>query len=113
MSRDQGAYVADMLEACERVCAYVTGTTHDSLKTENGRCRASQSRGAGRGCQARLGGDTRALPSDPVACDHRLSGRLIHDYFGVDLDIVCDVAFVKVPTLRDELRALLRTIDEA
>ena len=27
---------------------------------------------------------------------------LIHDYFGVDVDIVCDVAFVKLPAVREE-----------
>ena len=32
---------------------------------------------------------------------------VIHDYFGVDLDIVCDVALVKVPTLQSSLERLL------
>jgi uncharacterized protein with HEPN domain len=38
---------------------------------------------------------------------------LIHDYFGVDLDIVCDVALVKVPGLRVALGDLLRLLDAA
>lgn len=33
--------------------------------------------------------------------------RLIHDYFGVDLDIVWDVLVHKIPALRDELRRVL------
>jgi uncharacterized protein with HEPN domain len=36
---------------------------------------------------------------------------LIHDYFGVDLDIVCDVALVKVPDLKLALDDLLRRLD--
>jgi uncharacterized protein with HEPN domain len=36
---------------------------------------------------------------------------LIHDYFGIDLDVVCDVAIVKVPGLRADLAALLRLLD--
>jgi uncharacterized protein with HEPN domain len=36
---------------------------------------------------------------------------LIHDYFGIDVDIVCDVALVKVPSLHAELRELLRQLD--
>ena len=36
---------------------------------------------------------------------------LIHDYFGVDLDIVCDVALVKVPSLHVALGDLLRQLD--
>jgi uncharacterized protein with HEPN domain len=36
---------------------------------------------------------------------------LIHDYFGIDLDIVCDVALVKVPSLHVDLVELLRQLD--
>jgi uncharacterized protein with HEPN domain len=36
---------------------------------------------------------------------------LIHDYFGIDLDIVCDVAPVKVPSLHVALRDLLGQLD--
>lgn len=32
---------------------------------------------------------------------------VIHDYFGVDIDIVCDVAFNHVPSLRPRLAGLL------
>jgi uncharacterized protein with HEPN domain len=38
---------------------------------------------------------------------------LIHDYFGVDLDIVCDVALAKVPLLHATLEALLAELDAA
>ncbi len=34
--------------------------------------------------------------------------RLVHDYLGVDYEIVWDVARAKAPELRDHLRALLR-----
>jgi uncharacterized protein with HEPN domain len=36
---------------------------------------------------------------------------LIHDYFGVDLDIVCDVALVKAPALHVTLTELLLLLD--
>ncbi|HYH46927.1 MAG TPA: DUF86 domain-containing protein [Thermoanaerobaculia bacterium] len=35
--------------------------------------------------------------------------RLIHDYFGVDFDIVWDAVRTKVPPLQAELEALLRS----
>ncbi len=38
---------------------------------------------------------------------------LIHDYFGIDLDIVCDVALVKVPSLHAVLAELLKQLDSA
>jgi uncharacterized protein with HEPN domain len=37
----------------------------------------------------------------------RMRDRLIHDYFGVDLDIVWDVLQTKVPALRDAVREIL------
>jgi len=37
----------------------------------------------------------------------RIRGRLIHDYFGVDLDIVWDVLQSKVPALSDAVREIL------
>lgn len=37
----------------------------------------------------------------------RMRDRLIHDYFGVDLDIVWDVLQTKIVILRDEVRGML------
>lgn len=38
---------------------------------------------------------------------------LIHDYFGVDLDIVSDVALVKIPGLHELLTELLAVLDRS
>ena len=35
--------------------------------------------------------------------------RLIHDYFGVDLDLVCDVLKHKIPALRSQVEHILGT----
>ena len=34
--------------------------------------------------------------------------RLIHDYFGVDFELVWDVVQTRVPTLRDQIASLLK-----
>ena len=36
--------------------------------------------------------------------------RLIHDYFGVDLDLVWDVIQEKIPPLRRQIELILATI---
>ena len=36
--------------------------------------------------------------------------KLIHDYFGVDLDAVWDTVKRDVPRLKDELREIVETI---
>ena len=38
--------------------------------------------------------------------------RLIHGYFGVDYELVWDVAVNKIPTLREQLEALLLNLGE-
>lgn len=38
--------------------------------------------------------------------------KLIHDYFGVDYDLVWDAATKSVPTLRAELERVLATMDQ-
>lgn len=37
----------------------------------------------------------------------RMRDRLVHDYFGVDFDIVWDVLQSKIPELREEVRRIL------
>lgn len=39
----------------------------------------------------------------------RMRDRLIHDYFGVDLDIVWDVLQTKIPALREQIRRILES----
>ncbi len=38
--------------------------------------------------------------------------RLIHDYFGVDYDIVWDVVINKIPTLRQQLEKIIEELGE-
>jgi uncharacterized protein with HEPN domain len=38
--------------------------------------------------------------------------RLIHDYFGVDYDIVWDVVINKVPPLQPEIQQIIRAESE-
>ena len=33
--------------------------------------------------------------------------RLIHDYYGVDYDIVWDIIITKLPTLNDDIREIV------
>jgi len=39
--------------------------------------------------------------------------RLIHGYFGVDYEIVWEVATKKAPELADQVEAILQEIDDA
>ena len=42
-----------------------------------------------------------------MARDGGMRDRLIHDYFGIDFELVWDVVQTGVPTLRDQIALLL------
>jgi len=35
--------------------------------------------------------------------------KLIHDYFDIDYEIVCDIVFSEIPQLQEQIESLLRT----
>lgn len=87
MSRDEAAYVADMLEACERICSYVADLNERSLRDDTKTVDAILRNLAVLGEAAkRVTDPTRdlapAIPWRPIA---GLRDVVIHDYFGVDL----------------------------
>ena len=107
MSRDEASYVADMVEACARVIEYTRGIDPASLrsdiKTVDAVVRNLQILGE---AAKRVSAHVRASASDvPWREIAGMRDVLVHDYFGIDLDVVADVAFGKVPSLHSRLAA--------
>lgn len=106
MSRDPELYLDDIRESGERIARYVEGMDFDSFagdtKTVDAVIRNLEV----------IGEAVKNLPDDirarhPTIEWRRIAGlrdMLIHAYFGVDLEIVWDVATNKVPDLRARLR---------
>jgi len=114
VSRDESVYVADMLEACERVREYTSGFDHASFrsdrKTVDAVVRNLEVLGeAAKRVSPAVRDQAPSIPWREIA---GMRDVLIHDYFGIDLDIVCDVVFAKVPGLESALRDLMSTITE-
>jgi uncharacterized protein with HEPN domain len=102
-----------MVEACARVIEYTSGLDAAALRADRKTIDAVVRNLEVLGEAAkRVSNTLRALaPAIPWREIAGMRDVLIHDYFGIDLDIVCDVAFVKVPGLYQALGDLLRQFD--
>jgi len=113
VSRDDAAYVEDMVEACKRVLEYTAGLDAAGLRADRRTVDAIVRNLEVLGEAAKRVSDTlrSRAPGVPWREFAGMRDVLIHDYFGIDLDIVCDVALAKVPSLRVALADLLRQLD--
>ncbi len=113
MSRDPLLYLADMVEVCERIVAYTQGVDAAALRSDGRTIDAIV-----RNLEVLGEAAKRVAPEDKLRGSsvpwREIAGMrdvLIHDYFGIDLDLVCDAALAKVPLILPVLRDLVRTRD--
>jgi uncharacterized protein with HEPN domain len=111
VSRDEGLYLADMLEACRKVGRFVAGMDQAAFlsdeKTYDAVLRNVQIIGE---AAKRIGPDTRSkVPSLDWRKVAGFRDIVVHEYFGIDNVILWDIVSRKVP----EIEAfLLNVIDE-
>ena len=101
MPRDPLVFLDDILESCRKIESYRAGLTFDSFKSDEKTIDAVI-----RNLEI-VGEATKKLPADlreaiPGVDWQRIAGLrdiLIHQYFGVDLDIIWDVVENRIPEL--------------
>ena len=110
MPRDSKVYLDDILEATRKIMAYTGGFSKtaflDDEKTIDAVVRNLEV----------IGEAVKNLPESlrvnhPAVERKKIAGLrdvLIHEYFGLDTEIVWDIVQSKVPALDREVRAMLR-----
>jgi len=106
--KDDRPYVGHILEAVDRLVVYGNEgeeTFRRDLKTQDAIIRNLQVMGE---AVKKVSAETRAAhPEIPWRDIARMRDRVVHDYFGISLDIVWDVIQNHVPPLREKLARLL------
>ena len=106
--KDDQAYLGHVLEALERILVYAQDgeeSFRKDLRTQDAIIRNLQVLGE---AVKKLSAETRTThPEVPWRDIAGMRDRVVHDYFGISLDIVWDVIKNHVPPLRDKLRKLL------
>lgn len=109
MPRDYKAYLEDIIEAAGAAREFVTGMGKDELAKDR-RTRDAVVRNL-----EIIGEAAKKLPAQ-TRRDHpevewkKISGLrdiLVHDYFGIDLDIVWDILQNKLPVLVEQVQRIL------
>lgn len=98
-------FLSDIREAIQRITAYVTGMAYESFvadtKTQDAVIRNLEILGE---ATKNLSEQLRAeYPSIPWKSMAGARDRLIHHYFGVNLDIVWQIATLELPHVASEL----------
>ncbi len=111
MQRDYRVYLDDIVEAVARIRQYAPEITAlEDQKTLDAVVRNLEI----------IGEATKRVPENirakyPQIDWRRISGLrdiLIHQYFGIDLEIIRDIVLHKVPQLGEAIRGIVRGTDE-
>lgn len=102
-------YLSDILEAARRIASYVADLTYDAFradtKTQDAVIRNLEIIGE---AAKKVSAEFRtAHPDIPWRSMAAARDRLIHDYFGVNLEIIWQIAVADLPDVASRIQALL------
>ncbi len=107
--RADTVYLSDILEAARRIATYVSGLTYEIFRADT-KTQDAVIRNLGIIGEAtkKISSEFRAThPDIPWRSMAGMRDRLVHDYFGVNLEIVWQIAAVDLPGIASRIQALL------
>jgi uncharacterized protein with HEPN domain len=104
--RSEAAYLRDIVEACNLISQYIAGATVDSFETSLLVQDAVLYRLAviGEAVKFITAETASKMPEIPWSKVKRMRNVLMHDYFGVNIEIAWDTAAYRVPELLGAIR---------
>lgn len=109
MPRDFEVYLADILEAIDRIGRYTTGMRHETFAADQKTIDAvvRNLEVIGEAVKSLLPALRSQYPTMEWQKIAGLRDILIHAYFGVDIEIVWDVVETKLPGLKTTVESML------
>lgn len=113
MPRDYRVYLEDILDAARKIREYAGGMSKDEFSSDSKTIDAVV-----RNLEI-IGEAVKQLPDDIRSCDPEIEWRkiaglrdiLIHQYFGVDVEILWDIVQHNIPELENRIGIVLDSLD--
>jgi len=109
MPRDPNVYLEDILSAIEFIESFIQGFSKNNLEDDPKTLHAVI-----RDLEV-IGEAVKHLPDETKNLSHQIEWKkiaglrdiLIHEYFGIDIEIIWDVITHKIPDLKNAVKALI------
>lgn len=110
--RTDGDFLSDIQEAMRRITAYTTGVTYETFladtRTQDAVIRNLEVIGeATKNLSVKLRTQNPGLPWKGMA---GVRDRLIHHYFGINLDIVWQIITTDLPAVATQIEEIIRNV---
>ena len=113
MTRDFTDYITDIIDSVAEITEFIEGLDYEMFsedrKTTNAVIRSLEVIGE---AAAKIDQDLRdRYPEIPWVRMAGMRNKLIHEYFGVDLEIVWEVCTAEIPPLKPSLKKMLKELE--